>query len=202
MAFTGVLLPLLLFGALAEDVWEREPFGWDSPALGWLHAHASPLLDVLMLRATLIGGTTGMFPLAALAFLGLWLAGRRREALFGLASVGGASVIVLVAKAAFQRARPDLWLSIAPEHDYGFPSGHAVLSSAVVGVLLILLWRSRVARPLQVLGTAVGVAFVLLVGASRLYLGVHYPSDVLAGWAASLAWVASVHLIFATRFNR
>lgn len=193
LAFASVLAPLLLFGALAEDVWTREAFRWDSPTLRWLHAHASPGLDTLMLRATLIGGTSGMLPLAALVGLGLWLSGHRREARFGLAGVGGVCVIVLVTKSVFQRARPDLWLSLAPEHDYGFPSGHAMLSSAVVGVLLFLLWRSRAGRSLQVLGTVAGVAFVLLVGASRLYLGVHFPSDVLAGWAASLAWVSGAY---------
>ncbi len=198
LAFASVLLPLLLFGALAEDVWKRDTFGWDSPALQWLHAHSSPFLDALMLQATLVGGAIGMLPLAALGGLGLWLGGRQSDALFEAVGVGGACVIDLIAKAVFERARPSLWPSLSPEHDYGFPSGHSVLSSAVVAVLLLLLWRSRAERPLQVLATAAGVAFVLLVGASRLYLGVHYPSDVLAGWAASLAWVGGAyHLLLA-----
>ena len=207
LALAAVLVPMLLFEALAEDVWERHAFQPDIPTLQWLHAHSSPFLDALMLRATFIGGTSVALPLAAMIGLGLWLAGRRREALFGTIGVGGACVIDLVAKAVFHRARPHLWLSIAPQHDYGFPSGHAMLSSSIVAVLLFLLWRSRavsrsaLGRTVQVLGTLAGVGFVLLVGVSRLYLGVHYPSDVLAGWAASLAWVSSVHLIFVTRPN-
>lgn len=202
LAFVSVLGPMLLFGALAEDVWEKDAFRWDSPTLQWLHAHSSPALDALMLRASLVGGISVALPLAVLFGLGLWLARRRREALFGAVGVGGACVIDLIAKAVFQRARPDLWLSIAPEHDYGFPSGHSMLSSAMVFVLLLLLWRSRARRALQVLATLAGVAFMLLVGASRLYLGVHYPSDVLAGWAASLAWVSCVHFTLARRANR
>ena len=201
LSLAAVLVPMLLFGALAEDVWERHAFQPDIPTLQWLHAHSSPFLDALMLRATFIGGTGVALPLAAMLGLGLWLAGRRRGALFGAIGVGGACVIDLVAKAVFHRARPHLWLSIAPQHDYGFPSGHAMLSSSIVAVLLFLLWRSRAGRTVQVLGTLAGVGFVLLVGASRLYLGVHYPSDVLAGWVASLAWVSSVHLIFVTRLN-
>ncbi len=199
LVFVGVLLPLLLFGALAEDVWEKEAFSWDNPTLQWLHAHSSPALDGLMLKITLVGGASCLLPLFTLGTLGLWLRGLRLQALFGVVGVGGACAIDLIAKAIFGRARPALWLSLTPEHDYGFPSGHSMLSSALVAALLFLLWRSRASLRLQVLGTVAGALFVLLVGASRLYLGVHYPSDVLAAWAASLAWVSGVHLIVSSR---
>jgi len=86
-----------------------------------------------------------------------------------------------------------LWESIAPEITYSFPSAHAMGSMALACVLVLLAWPSRwrwwVAVP--------AALFVLGVGLSRVYLGVHYPSDILAGWAAALVWTIAVHgLVF------
>lgn len=199
LAFCGVLLPLLLFGALAEDVWQRETMRFDSPVLQRLHAHATPGFDALMLLASRLGGVTVMVPLAVGTALFLWARQRRAQAWFLALSVGGACALNLGAKAVFGRTRPDLWLSIAPETDYSFPSGHSMLSMSVIASLLLLLWQSRAPRWVQVLATLAGVAFVGWVGLSRLYLGVHFPSDVLAGWCASLAWVVAAHLILTAR---
>ncbi len=192
----GVLAPLLLFGVLAEDVAEREAFHFDNPTLLWLHVHATPRLDALMLLASRIGGVTISLPIVVGLAVVLWLLSRRRAAIFLAIGVGGACLIDVVAKLIFARQRPDLWLSIAPEHDYGFPSGHSMLSMAIVASVLALIWSASLPRFLQWGATILGVAFVIWVGVSRLYLGVHYPSDVLAGWSASLAWVmGSVSLL-------
>ena len=198
----GVLAPLLLFGALAEDVAEREAFHWDTPTLQWLHAHATPRLDGLMLLASRLGGVTVSLPLVIGVALILWVTRRRGAALFLASAVGGACVIDIVAKLIFARQRPDLWLSIAPETDYGFPSGHAMLSTAVVASLLVTLWNAGIARGFKWGLTLLGVAFVLWVGVSRLYLGVHYPSDVIAGWSASLAWVMGSASLWRSKAGR
>ena len=195
LTFGCVLLPLLIFGALAEDVWAREKFRWDNPVLQRLHAHATPGFDAFMLLASRLGGATVMLPFVIGITLLLWIKRRRAEAGFLALAVGGACLLNIGAKLVFGRARPDLWLSIAPESDYSFPSGHAMLSMAVVASLLFLLWRSRAPHALRVLVMLLGVTFVGWVGLSRLYLGVHFPSDVLAGWCASLAWVSGVHLL-------
>lgn len=86
------------------------------------------------------------------------------------------------------RVRPHLWESPAPEFDYGFPSGHAMSSMTLVAVLVILTWGSR----WRWWVLAAGTIFVLVIGWTRLYLGVHYPSDILAGWMASIAWAVGV----------
>ena len=187
--FLSIFAPLVIFGRLAEDVWEREGFAWDAPLLWAIHAHATPTLDALMLLITEIGAPLPMIGFVA-ALLGV-LAWRRRygAVAFATVAVGGASLLNLLAKALFQRHRPALWPQLAPETDYGFPSGHAMGSLAVVATLVIILWPTR----WRWVALIVGGLFVVLVGLSRLYLGVHYPSDVLAGWCASLAWVSGVY---------
>lgn len=201
LVFGGVLAPLLLFGKLAEDVWSRETFRWDHPVLQRLHAHATPNFDAFMLLGSRLGGVTVMLPLVISIALIFWMKRRRAQAGFLALAVGGACLLNLGAKWTFGRTRPDLWLSIAPESDYSFPSGHAMLSMAVVAALLFLTWRGAWPRAIKVLCTLAGGCFVLWVGLSRLYLGVHFPSDVLAGWGASLTWVSGVHLLLAARRN-
>jgi membrane-associated phospholipid phosphatase len=190
--FCGIGIPLLLFGSLAEDVWTREGFSWDTGILLALHARATPALDRLMLTLTAIGGPLPMAALAgAIALFLVWRRWLGNAALFATI-VGGAALLNLLAKLLFQRQRPTLWPSLAPETDYGFPSGHAMGSMALVAALVFLLWGTRWRWPVLVVGTI----FVLGVGLSRLYLGVHYPSDILAGWSASLAWACGVRALW------
>jgi len=189
--FVGVLAPLLVFGFLAEDVWTREGFAWDLPLLRAVHAWSTPPLDTTMLFFTRVGAPLPMIAFVALALLALLLRGRRGAALFFALAVGGAAGLNVVAKLVFQRARPALWPSLVTETDYSFPSGHALGSLAVVAALVFLTWRTRGRWPTL----ALGALFAAAVGLSRVYLGVHYPSDILAGWCASLAWVAGVWLL-------
>jgi membrane-associated phospholipid phosphatase len=98
----------------------------------------------------------------------------------------------LLAKSAFARVRPDFWVSLLPETTFSFPSGHAMQSMAVVAGLVALTWRGRWRWPVALIGLCV----VFLVGLSRIYLGVHYPSDILAGWTAALAWVIGLSVLF------
>lgn len=186
--FCGIGLPLLLFGGLADEIWEGGGLPFDLPILRWLHALATPALDRVALALSLIGGPLPMVALATIITLGFCLRRRFGAALFFVTIVGGATLLNSLAKLAFHRERPDLWLSLAPEADYSFPSGHAMGSVALVAALALLAWRGRWRWPVLV----VGILFVLGVGLSRLYLGVHYPSDILAGWSAALAWAFGV----------
>ncbi len=190
LLFCGVALPLLAFGALAEDVWERGGIGWDEPIQHAVHGEASPRWDAAMAFISDIGHLYGVVPLAVLVVLGLLVVRRRGNALFFAVAVGGAGLLNQGAKLFFRRDRPDLWLSPspAPEHTYSFPSGHAMGSMALVAALAVLAWPTR----WRWWAILIGGLFTGLVGFSRVYLGVHYPSDVVAGWAASLAWVLGV----------
>jgi membrane-associated phospholipid phosphatase len=198
LLFIGVLLPLMLLGAAAEDVVEKEAFSFDQPILIFAHSHASPFLDALMYGATQAGSALAIIPLCAIVLGWLWHAGRRSDAGFWLLAVGGAAAINFLAKQGFARVRPALWISHIEETTYSFPSGHAMASMALAAAVCVLLWPSR----WRWLALSCGVVFVALVGASRVYFGVHYPSDVLAGWAASLAWVLGLKLLFDVRHAR
>jgi membrane-associated phospholipid phosphatase len=172
-----VLVLLLLFGALSDNVLDREKVLFDAPVLAYLHRIASPALDELMLFFTRTGDWRGVIPADCVIFAILLWRGRRHAATFWVFAVGGAALINLAAKAFLARTRPEPWLSMAPETTFSFPSGHAMGSMASVTALVILLWPTAWRWPAIVLG----VLFVLGVGISRPYLGVHYPSDIVAG---------------------
>lgn len=186
--FLGILLPLLIVGFIAEEVLEQERIAFEVPFLLALHSHATPALDRLALLFTNVGGASVIAPASALILLFLWLK-RRSLALFWAVSVAGASVLDLVMKLIFHRPRPELWPRLVQEQDFGFPSGHSMYSAAFVTALILLAWRT----PFRPLVLVLGVLFSGAVGWSRLYLGVHYPTDVLAGWLSGLAWVLGVY---------
>src|SRR5690606_20385315 len=104
---------------------------------------------------------------------------RFRESIFAAAALGGSALLNIATKQFFARARPALWESIAPETSYSFPSGHAMGSMTLAVVLVLLAWPTR----WRWAALAAMAFFVAMVGLSRMYLGVHYPSDILAGWA-------------------
>ncbi len=188
----GVALPWVVFLKAASEIQEGEGFPGDQSVLRGLHAHAGPALDALALAFTRTGGPLPMAGLSALIFCYLWYRRQHRRAWFFGAALGGASALNLIAKAVLGRVRPALWPSLAPETTASFPSGHAMGSAALVLAVGLLLARGCW-RPAF---WALGALFVLGVGLSRMYLGVHYPSDVVAGWVASVGWVMGTYFLF------
>ncbi len=188
LLFFGLGVPLVTFGVLAQDVWRRGGLGWDEPILRYVHLHATPGRDAAMTLISDIGHLSGVVPASVLIIIGLLVARRRGNALFFAVAIVGAGTLNQAAKLTFRRTRPDLWVSPSPEHTYSFPSGHSMGSMAFVAALAVLAWPTRWRWWAIILGGA----FTFLVGFSRVYLGVHFPSDVVAGWCASLAWVLGV----------
>ncbi len=193
--FAGVLLPLWILAALAEDLRESEVFFFDAPMLAAAHRLASPAMDGFFMLVSKLGYSWGVIPLDIGLFA--WLAWRRRHRdslFFGLA-VLGSLLLNIAAKQQFSRLRPQLWLSVAPETSFSFPSGHAMGSATLAVALCFLAWPTRWRWPVL----WASALFVLLVGFSRIYLGVHYPSDIVGGWAAGTAWVVALHQLVARR---
>lgn len=188
--FAGVLLPLLLFGQLAAGMHREGGFRFDRQILTWIGGRTNPTWDQWVAAATRFGYVAAVPVLIGVAIGIRWLLEHPRGAAFFAASTAGSHGLNLLAKEIFQRTRPALWTSAAPESTYSFPSGHAMISMSVATALVILLWPTKW-RPL-VLGAA---PCVLAISFSRLYLGVHYPSDILAGWCAGAVWVAGVWVI-------
>jgi membrane-associated phospholipid phosphatase len=193
----GFVLPWVVFVNVAEDIWESGGFIGDKQILEFLHRYATPGLDRLALGFTAAGGPLPMSIATVLITGGLAVWGTRLQAWFLGLSVGGAMGLNLLVKLLFARPRPTLWTSPEPAFYYSFPSGHAMGAAAVATALGFLLWQHRG----QWLAWTLGLLFALGVGWSRMYLGVHYPSDVLAGWTGSVGWVAGLHVLFSPEFH-
>ena len=186
----GVLLPLVLVGLLGEDVLEQQRFAFETPLMLTLHTHSTPLLDRAAVALATIGGYQVIAPLsAAIVFLlyrSSFIASR-----FFVVAVLGAALMNGLMKVVFHRPRPELWPRLVPESGASFPSGHSMYSAAFVTALILLAWPGRLRWPALLLGTL----FTLVVGWSRVDLGVHYPTDVLAGWLSGAAWVLGVYTL-------
>jgi membrane-associated phospholipid phosphatase len=193
MLFLGLLLPLYLFATLVEDFRENGVLPFDKPIMLWLHQLATPGVDALFVTMSQLGTSWGVIPVDIVVLAFLVVSKRYREGLFFALAVGGSELLNLAAKQHFARIRPDFWVSIAPETTYSFPSGHAMGSATLAAALIVLAWRTRFHWPTVILAPA----FALLVGLSRIYLGVHFPSDILAGFACGVAWVIAMQSLVA-----
>jgi len=191
LLFAGMLLPMWAFLELADEVHEGEPIPFDLPLLHFAQAIAGDGLDGVFLVVSELGYGWGVVPGDVLLVLVLLVRRRWRQAAFAAVATAGSGLLNVATKHLFARARPDLWESIAPQSTYSFPSGHAMGSMTLALVLVLLAWPTR-ARWWVVAAMA---AFVPLVGLSRVYLGVHYPSDILGGWAAASIWVVGTWLL-------
>lgn len=195
IAAVGFWLPAVVFLRLANEILEPEPLWFDNWLLTSLHAHASAALDFMALMAADLGGTPGVATIGMLSF-GLYLFYRKlSSALIILFGLGGAVIVNMLLKLSFDRSRPDLWVPIVSESSFSFPSGHAMASSALAFSLIAVLWPTRFRWWVIVVGSI----YTICIGLSRVYLGVHYPSDVLAGWAVSAAWVYLVSSVVRRR---
>lgn len=183
-------LSLLGFAKLAEDVRNHEPLvRYDSDAAGWLHHHTTAVLTTMSEAITQLGSThviaAATFALVAL----LIIHGQRLQAGLLACAVLGGEVLDAILKSEFHRSRPEFSDPLTSATGFSFPSGHAMEAMIFGGAIVFLGWpRCRTVGQQILLATITGAA-VLLVGLSRVYLGVHYPSDVAAGYAAGAAWL-------------
>ncbi len=191
LVFIGVLAPLWAFGELAQELRGGHAFPFDGPILIWAHALARDGWDVFFVRMSGLGYQYGLIPANILLVGVLTLRRNLREGLFAGVSIIGSALLNLGAKHLFARQRPSLWESIAPESTFSFPSGHAMGTMTLAAVLILLAWWTRWRWPVAV----PMAAFAGLVALSRIYLGVHYPSDILAGWAAALMWTVGTYSV-------
>jgi undecaprenyl-diphosphatase len=183
------------FAELADGVIEGDSQAFDRAVLLWIHNHSPGWLDTPMRLVTALGYYWVVLPLLAGAVLVFYREGWRLSAVLLIISTAGGVFLTTILKAVFRRARPELFESGYTAPFFSFPSGHATVAVGFYGALtLILAYRLRgLARWAVVSG---GVLLVLLIGFSRLYLGVHYPTDVLAGFLAAPLWVISVGAVY------
>jgi undecaprenyl-diphosphatase len=190
--FAGAALSLLLFGWLAQQVVRHATIEFDAAIRDGLHALASPGLTLAFRVVTWLGSELFLVPFVALLTWLLVKAGRSHAAGLLVMATGGGEVLSTLLKLIFRRARPAVFFGLATPPSYSFPSGHSMLSACVFGTAAAILTAGMTSRRKRIAIWAAAVALTLVIGMSRIYLGVHYPSDVLAGYAAAIIWVIAV----------
>ena len=181
---------LLGFAKLASDVLAGDPIvSYDDAVAVWLHGHSTAAVTAAFLAATQLGSTLVLAGGAVAAVAVLAVRRRVADAVLVITAVAGSELTNAVLKAVVHRGRPEFADPVAKAGGYSFPSGHAMAALTLYGALGYVI-ASRVEGTRRRAGwVGLALAVVVLVGVSRLYLGVHYLSDVLAGYAAGAAWL-------------
>lgn len=179
---------------LAEDVLEGETMAFDGAVRSFVQQLASPDLTSAMRFATMLGSTQTLVVLGLCACVLFFAAGWRRDAVLFVVTMAGASALNFALKLSFGRARPETFFDTPLPPSYSFPSGHALLSLCFYGALAVAVVPRLRHKSAHVATWALAGLLAALIGFSRIYLGVHYPSDVVAGYATALVWVILVAL--------
>jgi membrane-associated phospholipid phosphatase len=183
----GYLLILVIVAWLCTEAWEQEAVRLDRSSLLWIHQFANPQLDTVMLFITALGNP----PMAITVFITtiIWLGIKRRYTdvgRFAIVCIGGV-LINQVMKLFFAKPRPELWTRLISEHSFSFPSGHAVGSMVIYGFIAYIFAKELVPYRKYVYFAA--SLLIIAIGLSRLYLGVHYPTDIIAGYGIGFLWL-------------
>lgn len=192
---TLLLLILILtacaFGAIAEDVVTHDPWTLvDARFSDWLHVHSIRSVTQAMFVITRIHSSLGVIVMTLAVSAYLWIKRIRVWALTLMLAVFGGILLNFLLKHAFVRQRPHFEDPLLTLTTYSFPSGHTLMATVLYGTLCALIVSRSVSWRWRVLTILVAGVMILLVGFSRIYLGAHYLSDVLAAIAEGLAWIA------------
>jgi len=194
VAVGGLAAGVWMFAELADKVMEGGTQKLDRALLlamrrpGDLQPIGSPAVQDAARDVTALGGVTVLGLLTISTGLFLALDGKKHMALFLVGSVAGGTLVSILLKDVFERPRPDLVPHAAYASHSSFPSGHSMMSAITYLVLGALLARSQESTLLKAYFLLTAVFVTVLVGVSRVYLGVHWPTDVLAGWTAGAVW--------------
>ncbi len=198
LVITAAVLSAIAFARIAEDYLTNDPLArWDVSFARWLSGERSTLGTDLFRVLTFLGSPAAVLTIAAAVCIVLYRRRQLVEAVLLPVVLGGGELLNLILKLSFHRSRPEL--GFVELDTYSFPSGHAMISTAGYGALTYLAWihLGNGRRLMLLAGTLVLVA---LIGFSRLYLGVHYLSDVLAGVAGGAFWL-SVSIALQTMYG-
>jgi membrane-associated phospholipid phosphatase len=190
-AFLIAAAALFIFGWLAEEMLEGDTQRFDSFVRATIHQHANPSLTRLMMGFSFLGSVATVSVLC-LVILGVFLYFRqaRLAAVLGITMIGMAA-LDFVLKLAFHRPRPVAFFGPSPS-SYSFPSGHAFGALCFYGVLATIFAARAPGKAAKSFIWTVAAVLIAMIGLSRIYLGVHYPSDVIAGYCAGAVWVVAV----------
>lgn len=182
------IISIGLFGLLADAVLTNQLLAIDSTAAEQLYAARTPLLTQVMLGLSWLGYQAVVLTSFG---LGLYLLLRQRWSALRnhLVVIGGAGLASFWIKLLIIRPRPELAPLVVLE-DYSYPSGHSFMSFVFYASLAIFIWQTHRTKLVRVPFAILAAMIIIGIGISRIYLGVHYPSDVLGGWLAGLTWLS------------
>lgn len=183
-------LSLTVFALIALSVSDNQIHRFDDNLIGWVQGMESPGMTKWMQAFTWIGSGLPVIIITIISMIVLYVFLRhRRELLFLAVVIAGSALLNALLKLAFQRARPTIHRLIEAS-GYSFPSGHSMAAFSLYGGLAFLIWKHIPTATGRVMMIIVSAAFILTIGLSRIYLGVHYPSDVAGGYFLSGSWLA------------
>ncbi|MBK5484518.1 phosphatase PAP2 family protein [Peribacillus sp. TH16] len=190
IAFVLSVIFLIGFSIMAFTISAYEFLNFDRAVISFVQGLESPFLTTIMKVFTFIGSSSSIIILSLLVLFYLYKVLKHRlELVLFSAVVVGSTLLNLILKLFFQRARPDLHRLIEIG-GYSFPSGHAMNAFTLYGILTFLLWRHISTMWGRTLLILFSVMMILTIGISRIYLGVHYPSDIIGGYLGSGCWLA------------
>ena len=192
LGLAGAIGALVFFSWLASEMLEGETRAFDEAIRTFVHNHASPTLTTIMQLVTLLGSVMWLSVLGVCVAVAFVMAKWWRDVALFIVTMAGGIVLNITLKLSFGRARPDAFFETPQPSSYSFPSGHALLSLCFYGALAAIITSRLHSRTTRFLIWTAAALLVAIIGFSRIYLGVHFPTDVLASYAVALAWVVIV----------
>ena len=198
IAFAVAFTLTVALGFLLELGWASDgSTAFDSEVTRWFVDHRTPTWTDAMRVVTWLGSSAVVIPLAIVVVVALLIGRRRWLALFVALAVGGASLLSVLAKDVIGRDRPPVDIRLQQSHSSAFPSGHSTQAAATYFALAIVVTVLSQSRALRAVTWTAATLIVFLVGVSRVYLGMHWATDVLGGWLLGSLWVAGLTVALA-----
>lgn len=202
----SVLLLLIVFGvtfgSIASSIGNQPMGAFDTSIIAVVQGWETSWLTAVLKIFTWIGTGYGVTPIAMIMFTILYFGLRhRQQAWLLIATVAGSIILNSVLKHVFKRERPEIY-RIADAGGFSFPSGHAMMAFALYGILAFIFWYHVKRTGNRILLVLFAAFMILMIGMSRIYLGVHYPSDIVGGYAASGFWMIITIVIYTYFVNK
>ena len=194
--FVTAFLAAVFFAFLARAVMENQCASFDAAVRNAVHSLATPALTFAMRSITQLGAAIFLLPAGIVIAWYLYGAGRPRAAILLAITAVGSQAFDQALKYGIRRPRPEVFFGLPQPGTYSFPSGHSVTSCCFYGVLAAILAAGAIGRRRKWLIWIAAALLTFTIGFSRVYLGVHYPSDVLGGWALAVVWVGIVRAAY------
>ncbi|HEV8168504.1 MAG TPA: phosphatase PAP2 family protein [Pyrinomonadaceae bacterium] len=195
LGLTAAIATLIFFGWLADEALEGETRHFDEVTRAAVHQLASPTLTTIMRGLSFVGSTLALAIGTAIVVVRFAMLKWGREAKLFAITMIGAGLLNITLKLAIKRPRPVPFFNLTAPETYSFPSGHSLTSACFFGALAAILTARVKSRRVRVIIWIVCTLMFVLIGLSRIYLGVHHTTDVIAGFAAAFIWILVVRFV-------